>query len=72
MSDFKSQSETIIDTLTNKNNMSREQAIKFWFTSMTYNEIMRRKLTYISAMRAYTELEMEYQKNPDWMKNEFE
>ncbi len=71
MSDFKSQSETIIDTLINKNNMSREQAIKFWFTSMTYNEIMRRNLTYISAMRAYTELEMEHQKHPDWMKNEF-
>lgn len=72
MSDFQSQSETIINTLVNKDKMSREQAVKTWFNSMTYKEILRRNITFISAMRAYTELKMEYRKDPDWMQNNFE
>lgn len=52
--------------------MSREVATKTWFSSKTYQEIIKRKLTYISAMRAYTELKMEFEKNPNWMQNSFD
>lgn len=31
-----------------------------------------RKLTYISAMRAYSELRLEHKKSPDWMQKSFE
>lgn len=72
MSNFESQSITLIETLMKRHNMSREIATKTWFSSRTYHEIIRRKLTYISAMRAYTELNMEFEKNPNWMQNSFD
>lgn len=69
---FESQSITVVEHIMKDNNISREDAIKMWFNSKTYNEIVNRKLTYISAMRAYYELKLEYQKSPDWMRNSFE
>lgn len=69
---FESQSSTIIKRLMEKNGMSREEATNFWFHSATYKEIIKRKLTYISAMRAYSELRLEHKKSPDWMQKSFE
>ena len=69
---FKSQSEIVVDTLVKRNNMTKEQAVRMWFNSRTYNEILRRNITYISAMRAYFELELEINNDPDWMRKEFE
>ena len=45
--------------------------MKYWFSSKTYSEIIKREITYISAMRAYTELELEAKEDPEWMRNEF-
>lgn len=53
-------------------NASRQEAMKLWFNSKTYKEIVDRKLNYISAMRAYYELNLEIKKSPEWMKNDFE
>lgn len=72
MGDFKSQSITLIDTLIKRHNMSREAAAKTWFNSKTYHEIIKRKLTYISAMRAYFELKMEFEDHPNWMQGPFD
>ena len=69
---FKSQSEIVVDTLVKRNNMTKEQAVRMWFNSRTYNEILRRNITYISAMRTYFELELEINNDPDWMRKEFE
>lgn len=69
---FESQSSTIIKRLMEKDGMSREEATNFWFHSATYKEIIKRKLTYISAMRAYSELRLEHKKSPDWMQKSFE
>ena len=69
---FESQSETIIEKLIADKDLNREQAMKLWFRSKTYSEIVRRCITYISAMRAYTELEMELKNNGEWMRNPFE
>ena len=71
-SKFESQSETIIEKLVNDRRITREEAIKTWFNSKTYNEIVKKKITYISAMRAYIELELEESNDPDWMRNSFE
>lgn len=72
MSNFESQSITLIETLMKRHSMSREIATKTWFNSKTYHEIIKRKITYISAMRAYTELTMEFENNPNWMQNSFD
>lgn len=68
---FQSQSETILERLVEYRHMTREQAFKCWFNSATYKEILRRRLTYISAMRAYTELDMELNHDPLWFKKLF-
>ena len=68
---FESQSETIVNRLVKIRDINREQAIKMWFGSKTYKEILLRNLTYISAMRAYMELEMENNNDPEWFQNEF-
>ena len=70
--DFYSQSITIVENLMNYDNMSREGAMKLWFNSKTYHEILRRRLTYISAMRAYSELKLENENNSEWMENTFD
>ena len=72
MNDFQSQSITLIETLMKRHSISRKAAAKIWFGSKTYHEIIKRKLTYISAMRAYTELKMEFEENPNWMQNSFD
>lgn len=69
---FESQNETIIELLMTNCQMTRENAMKLWFNSKTYAEIIRRKLTYTSATRAYSELELEYKNDPDWMQNPFD
>ena len=69
---FESQSITVIEHIMKDNNASRQDAIKLWFNSKTYNEIVSRKLTYISAMRAYYELNLEIKGSSEWMKNDFE
>ena len=46
--------------------------MKLWFNSKTYNEIVNRGLTYISAMRAYYELNLELKKSTEWMKKDFD
>lgn len=69
---FESQSITIIERIMEYDSMSREQAMQTWFMSKTYNEIIARGLTYISAMRAYFELKLEMEGNPEWMQKEFE
>ena len=69
---FESQSITIIEHIMKDNNASRKDAMKLWFNSKTYNEIIKRKLTYISAMRAYYELNLEIKGSSEWMKNDFE
>lgn len=66
---FESQSITLIEHLIKNNNMTREQAIKLWFNSKTYKEIIKRNITYISAMKALFELERELTNHPEWMKN---
>lgn len=71
-SQFESQSATVVDLLVQRDNMSRETAMKQWFNSKTYEEILRRKLTFISATRAYSELLMEKNNNEEWMKNAFD
>ena len=68
---FQSQSKTIVDFPSKNKNMSRKQALKYWFGSKTYKEIFKRNLIYISAMRAYDELEMEQANDPLWFKTEF-
>lgn len=69
---FESQSETIVEQLIRDKHITREEALKMWFRSQTYKEILERDITYISAMRAYTELEMERTGDTKWMKNSFE
>ena len=69
---FESQSITIIERIMKDKNISRQEALNIWFNSRTYNEIIRRNVTFISAMRAYFELNLELTNNPEWMKNEFE
>lgn len=70
--DFESQSITVVEQIMKDSNIPRKEAEKLWFNSKTYSEILRRKLTYISAMRAYYELGLEISGNPDWMEKEFE
>ena len=72
MGNFESQSITLIQTLVKRDNMSLEEAEKIWFNSKTYHEIIKRKLTYISAMRAYFELKKEFEEHPDWMQDPFD
>lgn len=69
---FESQSITVIERIMKDNKVSRQEAMKIWFNSKTYNEIINRKLTYISAMRAYYELNLEIKRSSEWMKNDFE
>ena len=69
---FDSQSITIIEHLMKEEKLSRQDAMTLWFSSKTYKEIIRRKLTYISAMRGYWELNLELEKNPKWMTEDFE
>lgn len=64
--DFEMQSIQIVELLIKHNKMSREHAIKLWFSSKTYNEILKRNLTYISATCAYSELMAELNHNPRW------
>lgn len=64
---FEGQSETLINLLIKHNNMNEETARTTWYGSKTYREILKRELTYISATRAYGELMMELNNNPDWM-----
>ena len=72
VNDFDSQSELIIGFLMKNQNMSKDDAEKEWFQSKTYSEIIRRKLFYVSASRAYSELLMEQQNNDEWMRNPFD
>lgn len=69
---FESQSITVIERIMKDNKVSRQEAMKLWFNSKTYKEIINRGLTYISAMRAYYELNLEISENSEWMKNDFE
>ena len=69
---FDSQSITIIEQIMKDKKLSRQDAMTLWFSSKTYKEIIRRKLTYISAMRGYWELNLELEKNPKWMTEDFE
>lgn len=69
---FDSQSITILETIMKDKKLSRQDALTLWFSSNTYKEIIRRKLTYISAMRGYWELNLELEKNPKWMTEDFE
>lgn len=69
---FESQTITIIERIMKDKNVSREDAVKLWLNSKTYNEILKRKLTYISAMRAYYELNLEIKGSSEWMKKDFE
>lgn len=69
--DFDNQSELVIEFLMERNKMNREDA-KSWYKSKTYSEILDRKLFYISATRAYSELLMERAGNDEWMRNSFE
>lgn len=69
---FESQSITIIERIMEDKNVSRQSALQMWFNSETYKEIINRELTYISAMRAYYELDLELKKSTEWMKKEFE
>ena len=69
---FDSQSITIIGQIMKDKKLSRQDAMTLWFSSKTYKEIIRRKLTYISAMRGYWELNLELEKNPKWMTEDFE
>ena len=66
---FESQSITLVEHLIKDEKMTREQAIKLWFNSETYKEIIKRIITYISAMKALFELERELTNHPEWMKN---
>ena len=66
---FESQSITLIEHLIKHKGMSREEACKLWFNSKTYKEIIRRNVTYLSAMKALFELERELSNHPEWMKN---
>ena len=72
ITDFNDQSELIIGYIMQNYNMDRENAIKAWFGSRTYAEICGRRLFYISATRAYSELLMEWQNNDEWMRNPFD
>ena len=72
INDFDSQSELIVGFLIQNYNMSREDAMKLWFNSKTYSEIYRRRLFYVSATRAYSELFMEMEQNDEWMRNPFD
>jgi len=65
---FEIQSEILVGLLMQHRNLSREVAIKVWFNSKTYKEILRRGLTFMSATCAYSELVMELNNNPRWMK----
>ena len=49
---FWSQSETLIEHLVDERDYSKEAATELWYKSKTYKEIIRRELTFISAMRA--------------------
>ena len=51
---------------------SKEIAEKLWFSSKTYEEIIRRGLTYTSAMGALYEVDMEIEGNPNWMDKAFD
>lgn len=62
----------IMENLMQENKLSREQAIKDWFNSKTYSEMIRRNLTFISGTRAYDELKLERENSPNWMVKEFE
>lgn len=64
---FSSQNETIIAHLITKKNMSKPEAEQLWFSSNTYKEIIKQKLTYISAMQALFVLSKETSNNPDWL-----
>lgn len=72
VNDFTMQSQTIIELLMQRHNMDRTRAMQIWFKSKTYAEILRRKLFYISATRAYSELLLEQQNNSEWMRNSFD
>ena len=69
---FDSQSITIIEQIMKDKKLSRQDAMTLWFSSKTYEELIRRKLTYISAMRGYWALNLELEKNPKWMTEDFE
>ena len=69
---FWSQSETLIEHLVDERGYDKEIATELWYNSKTYKEIIRRELTYISAMRALYELDMELEKHPDWMDKSFD
>ena len=69
---FWSQSETLIEHLVDERGYSEEAAEKLWFNSKTYKEIIRRELTYISAMRALYELDKELEGKTDWMDKPFD
>ena len=69
---FDSQSITIVEQIMQDKKLSRQDAMTLWFSSKTYQEIIRRKLTYISAMSGYLELNLELEKNPKWMTEDFE
>ena len=71
-SKFQSQSETILETLVKEKGMSIQEASTLWFNSRTYNEIVKRQLTYISAMRGLFELNKELNNDPTWMKPPFD
>ena len=68
---FQSQSITIIEHLVNVDKLTLPQAINRWFGSNTFYEILRRKLTYISAMSAYFQLQLELEGSSDWMTSDF-
>ncbi len=68
---FKFQSREIIDGLMDLNDMTREQATRFWYTSKTKDYIEQHNLCWISPARLYDELILEKQNSPYWMLGPF-
>ena len=69
---FGSQSEALIENLVDERGYSTEAASELWYNSKTYKEIIRRGLTYTSAMRALYELDKELEGKTDWMERPFD
>ena len=72
ITDFNNQSELIVGYIMQNYNMDRENAMKAWYNSRTYSEIYNRRLFYVSATRAYSELLMEWQNSDEWMRDPFD
>ena len=63
------QSKEVIKMLIADNKVSNREAEEIWFSSKTLEEIVDKKLTDMSADKAYSELKLERTNNPNWMKH---